>query len=90
MRSSRSLGGLDRAAVPSVMDGGRAVVILVEPLHGGSPEGRVIGVSKLQGGCEGTPISGVNLEKVPPQGFFENYTSTATIHFTPSDGGLRC
>jgi len=67
------------------MDGGRAVVVLVEPLHGGPPEGRVTWVSKLQGGCKGCPISGVNLEKVPPQGFFEYYTSMATIHFTPCD-----
>jgi len=39
-------------------------------------------VSKLQERYKGSSISGVNLGKVPPQGFSEDRTGPTATHFT--------
>jgi hypothetical protein len=62
------------------MCGGRAGVVLYEPLHGGSPEGGVTQGPDKQERCEGSPIAGVSGKKVPPQGFFEDHTGPAATH----------
>ena len=58
------------------MSGDRVHGVLFEPLHGGSPEGRVTWARKLHEECEGRAIAGVSRGKVPPQGFFEDPMDT--------------
>jgi hypothetical protein len=62
------------------MVGGRAGVVLCEPLHGGSPEGRITGATNLQERGKRGRVMGVDLGKVPPQGFSEDHTGTAANH----------
>ena len=67
--------------------GGRTRVVLSEPLHGGSPEGRVTGARIFKNGVKGVRSQELTLERYRPafaeaatrrqaQGFFEDHTST--------------
>ena len=76
--------------------GGRTRVVLSEPLHGVSPEGRVTGARIFKNSVKGVRSQELTLERCRPafaeaatrrqaQGFSGDHTGPTARHFPPPD-----